>query len=91
MVTRSVQRLWDGGIFGLVDCLVIKVDQIEGRVGSIVRSCGSIDKFFLTLTLSDSHASRHPPSPDPNPAGTLGSADRTLSSDIPFVEGENYL
>jgi len=48
--------------------------------------------MFLTLILSNPHASRYTRDPNPNvdSAGTLKSASRTSPSDILYVEGENF-
>jgi len=67
---------------------LLYVDLIKLRVGW---GRGSIDKFFLTITLFDPHASRHTPGLDPDLACTLGSTGHTLPSDIPSVYGENCL
>jgi len=71
--------------------VMIRPVQIEGRVGSRVGSWGSIDRFFLTLTLPDPPAGWHTSDPDPDPAGTLRSAGRTRPSDVLFIKGENCL
>jgi len=61
-------------------------DQNAGRGGLRVASWGSTVRVVVTLTLPDPHAGQHTSSPNPDPAGTLGSAGRIWPSSPIYIK-----